>query len=233
MPFPQCYEVIKTYPVMNLVHTKVDVLWLFIQMFKNNLALLQNLCAIFYTSKLQNYSFQQTPPEGTFSEEMKNVIALVFFFLSLPNCVSILHYTLYSLPFWHSQLPFGALWRSRLASRCNRHQLPKPGLLMSHIAAVCPQAHRTSSYAASFQTAGGRGEKCVWSITYKNNLASKTSCPIEHNNQWHSGMSASVSAGSSCYPLGSWGKWRQVHTALVWRQGNAPRHFNSGRKSLC
>lgn len=65
---------------MNLVHTKVDVLWLFIQMFKNNLALLQNLCAIFYTSKLQNYSFQQTPPEGTFSEEMKNVIGLVFFF---------------------------------------------------------------------------------------------------------------------------------------------------------
>lgn len=58
----------------------------------------------FDTSKLQNYLFQQTSPEGTFSKEMKNVIGLVvflffFFFLSLPNCVSILHYTLYSLPF--------------------------------------------------------------------------------------------------------------------------------------
>lgn len=164
MLFPQCYKVIKTCPMMNLVHTKVDVLWLFIQMFKNNLAVLQNLCAIFIPASCRTILFQQTLPEGTFSKEMKNVIGLgfFFFFLSLPNCVSILHYTLYSLPFWHSQLPFGVLWRSRLASRCNRHQLPKPGLLMSHIAAVCLQAHRTSSYAASFQTAGEqRGKVCA------------------------------------------------------------------------
>lgn len=136
----------------------------------------------FYTSKLQNYLFQQAPPEGTFSKEMKNVIGLLaffFFFLSLPNCVSILHYTLYSLPFWHSQLPFGALWRSRLASRCNRHQLPKPDLLMSHIAAVCLQAHRTSSYAASFRTAAEqRGKVCVGQKLQKTTWLVKSPAPV-------------------------------------------------------
>lgn len=65
-------------------------------MFKNKLAVLQNLCAVIYSNKLQKYLFQQMPPEGTFSEEMKNFMA---FFLSLLNCVSILHYTLYSLSF--------------------------------------------------------------------------------------------------------------------------------------
>lgn len=104
--------------------------------------------------------------------EMKTLIAFFFFFLSLLNCVSILHYALYSLPFWHSQLPVGALWRSRLASRCNRHQLPKPRLLMSHIACMCLQAHRRSSYAISFQTAGEERGKCAWSVSYKNNAGS-------------------------------------------------------------
>ena len=61
--------------MINLVHAKVDVTRLLVQMFKNKPALLQNLCAIIYSNKLQNNLSQQTPPEGTFSKEMKNFIA--------------------------------------------------------------------------------------------------------------------------------------------------------------
>lgn len=50
---------------------------------------------------------------------------------------------------------------------------------------------------------GSRGEKCAWSINYRHNLGSKTSClMVEHNNQWHSGVSASESV--------------QVHPVICW-----------------
>lgn len=39
------------------------------------------------------------------------------------------------------------------------------------------------------------------------------------------------SSGSSCYRPSSPGKWRQVHGALVWRQGNTPRRFNTSTKA--
>lgn len=39
------------------------------------------------------------------------------------------------------------------------------------------------------------------------------------------------SAGSSCYRPSSPGKWRQAHGALVWRQGNIPRHFNTSTEA--
>lgn len=172
MLLPQCYLLIKTCSTMRMVHEKVDVIQSLSPMFKNKSAALQNLCATIYSNMLQNSLFQQTPPEGTLSRDENSYSFFFFFFLSLLNCVSILHYALYSLPFWHSQLPVGALWRSRLASRCNRHQLPKPRLLMSHIACMCLQAHRRSSYAISFQTAGEERGKCAWSVSYKNNAGS-------------------------------------------------------------
>lgn len=39
------------------------------------------------------------------------------------------------------------------------------------------------------------------------------------------------SSGSSCYRPSSPGKWRQAHGALVWRQGNTPRRFNTSTKA--
>jgi len=79
--------------MINLVHAKVDVTRLLVQMFKNKPALLQNLCAIIYSNKLQNNLSQQTPPEGTFSKEMKNFIA----FFCLCWIVSPFYTTLFIL----------------------------------------------------------------------------------------------------------------------------------------
>lgn len=79
MPFPQCYQLIKTYPMISMVHAKVDVIWLLIQKFKNKLALLQNLCTTIYSNKLQNYLFQQMPPKGTLRRD-ENFYSFFFFF---------------------------------------------------------------------------------------------------------------------------------------------------------
>lgn len=97
MLLPQCYLLIKTCSTMRMVHEKVDVIQSLSPMFKNKSAALQNLCATIYSNMLQNSLFQQTPPEGTLSRDENSYS--FFFFLSLLNCVSILHYALYSLPF--------------------------------------------------------------------------------------------------------------------------------------
>lgn len=87
---------IKTYPVMNLVRAKVDAIWLLIQMFKNKLAVLQNLSAIIYSNKLQNYLFQWMPRKGTFSKE-KKIYRFSFSFYNLCLIVSPFYTTLFIL----------------------------------------------------------------------------------------------------------------------------------------
>lgn len=67
-----------------------------------------------------------------------------------------------------------------------------------------------------FELLGSRGGKGVQSINYKNNLGSKISCPVlEHNNQRHSGRSASESV--------------QVHPVIRWAAGEG----TSGAHSSC
>lgn len=165
-------------------------------MFKNNLAVLQNLCAIFIPASCRTILLQQTLPEGTFSKEMKNVIWLGFFF-SFYLCLIVCPFytTLFILcPFDIASclLEFceEAGWLHAVTGTSSQSLVYWWVTLLlcacKHIAQV--------PMLLPFKLLGSREEKCVRSINLKNSHSSKISRPMEeHNNQWQSGMSASES----------------------------------------
>lgn len=165
------------------------------------------------------------PPEGTFSKGMKNVIAFFFFYLCL--IVSPLYTTLFILcPFdiasCLSELCEEAGWLHAVTGTVSPGRVcwwvTLPVCACKHIAQV--------PTPLPFELLG----RNTWSINCKNNVGSQVSCPnVEHNIQWHSGMSGSEAA--QVHPVIGPGKWRQGHEALVWRQGNTLRHFNTSTQA--